>query len=311
MKCEFCGENVNEGALACPRCGAPITVSRPIKESAPGGPMEPPGVDEPADVPLAPVKEDFIAMAELTVTQKGDGRLASEFATEQPETEGVTELADQVVPPGAHVTAEKIELDTTLTGGYKGPDTPSVGGGGEQTADDPFGLNITEVAPPVSVDTTKGEPWDYQRIRNLVVMIVSLLVAFSIAGIGIYFGFIRESEPAVAKPEDTVEEFFEIMVSSDQNDLGDVSVSNARIIGQMEQLLVPYKKKGVVSIKEFSTETTSNEDGRASVVVIDFMLEVNSEMGSETFDVLKNTDSSRFSTTIQLVKQNGKWLIIS
>lgn len=310
MECEFCGENITEGALACPRCGAPVTV-RPAQQSVPDEPAPPPEIDEPVDVPLAPIEENFIAMAEMTVTEEGDSQPASDFATEQPETESGTELADQVILPGAHVTAEKVELDTTLTGGYKGPDTPSVGGVGEQTADDPFGLNITETAPPVSVDMRKGEPWDYRRIRNVVVMIVSLLAAVSIAGIGIYFGFIRESEPAAAKPEDTVAEFFNMIVLGDVNDLGNVCVSNARIIGQMEQLLVPYKEKGFVSVKKLSAETTSNENGRATVEVNDFVLVVNSEVGSETFDVLENSDSSSFPTTIQLVEQNGKWLITS
>ncbi len=310
MKCEFCGDNVTEGALACPRCGAPVTVS-PTQESAPGGPMQPPETDEPADVPLAPVEEDFIAMAEMTVIEEGGSQLASEFAAEQPETESGTALADQVVPPGAHVTAEKIELDSTLTGGYKGPDVPSVAGVGEQTADDPFGLNIVETAPPVSGDMTKGEPWDYRRIRNVVVMIVSLLAAFSIAGIGIYFGLIRESEPAPAKPEETVEEFFEMMVTGDREDLGSVSISNAKIIGQMEQLILPYKKMGVISLKKFSSETTSNKDGQATVLVKDLMLEINTEMGSDTFDMLEMTKPFPVPTIIQLIEQNGKWLISS
>ncbi|MBU4174965.1 MAG: zinc ribbon domain-containing protein [Actinobacteria bacterium] len=310
MKCEFCGENVTEGALACPRCGAPITVS-PTRESAPGGPVQPSEMNETADVPLAPVEEDFIAMAEMTVVEKGDSRLASEFATEQPETESGTELADQVVPPGAHVTAEEIHLDSTLTGGYKGPDAPSVGGVGEQTADDPFGLNITETAPPVSGDKRKGEPWDFRRIRNVVVMIVSLLAAFSIAGAGIYFGFIRESKPAVATPEDTVEEFFEMMVTGDRDDLGSVSVSNAKVIGQMEQLIAPYERMGVVSLRKFNAETTSNQDGRATVSVDDLMIEVNSEKGSEIFDMLKTSKPFPVPTVIQLIEQNRKWLISS
>ncbi|MBU4180032.1 MAG: hypothetical protein KJ625_08855, partial [Actinobacteria bacterium] len=256
-------------------------------------------------------EEDFIAMAEMTVVEKGDSRLASEFATEQPETESGTELADQVVPPGAHVTAEEIHLDSTLTGGYKGPDAPSVGGVGEQTADDPFGLNITETAPPVSGDKRKGEPWDFRRIRNVVVMIVSLLAAFSIAGAGIYFGFIRESKPAVATPEDTVEEFFEMMVTGDRDDLGSVSVSNAKVIGQMEQLIAPYERMGVVSLRKFNAETTSNQDGRATVSVDDLMIEVNSEKGSEIFDMLKTSKPFPVPTVIQLIEQNRKWLISS
>ena len=310
MKCEFCGENVTEGALACPRCGAPVTVP-PTQESAPGGPPQPSEIDEPADVPLAPVEEDFIAMAEMTVVEEGDSQLASEFATEQQETENGTALADQVVPPGAHVTAEEIELDSTLTGGYKGPDASSVAGAGEQTADDPFGLNITETAPPVSGDKTKGEPWDYRRIRNVVIMIVALLAAFSIAGIGIYFGFIRESEPTAAKPEDTVKEFFEMIVTGDLDDLGSVTVSNARIIGQMEQLIKPYEKMGVVSLRKFSGETTSNEDGQATVAVDVLLVEVISENGSETFDMLEMSKPFPVPTIIQLIEQNGKWLIIS
>jgi len=307
MKCEFCGENVTEGALACPRCGAPVTVS-PTRESVPDRPLQP---SEPTDVPLAPVEEDFTALAEMTVVEEGGSQLASDFATEVQETESETALADQVVPPGAHVMAEEIHLDSTLTGGYKGPDAPSVGGVGEQTADDPFGLNVTETAPPISDEETKGGQWDYRRIRNVVVMFVALLAAFSIAGIGIYFGFIRESEPAAAKPEDTVEEFFEMIFAGDVDSIGSVAASNASIVGQMEQLIVPYEKMGVVSIKSFNTETTSNENGRATVVVNNFLIEVNSELGSDIFDMLETSKPFPVPTVIELVEQNGKWLIIS
>ncbi|MCG2794872.1 MAG: hypothetical protein L6427_03210 [Actinomycetia bacterium] len=311
MECEFCGESISEGAFACPRCGTPITVS-PAGQPGAAGDTPPSGAGEPAGVPLAPVEEDFIAMAEETVLEEDSSRLASEFSTEPQAAEGddqAAALADQNVPPGAHVTAEEVELDARLTGGYKGPEATSVAGAGEQTADDPFGLKITETAPPISGEETTGGQWDSRRIRNVVVMIVALLAALAVAGFGIYYGLLRKSEPSAGNPEGSVEEFFEIMASADHSRLGDVAVSGTKLISDIERLLVPYEKMGVVGLNKFDGETTSNEAGKATVVVKTLDIEVTSENGSEVFDMLEMTKPFPIPTTILLVEQDGKWFV--
>ena len=109
MVCGFCGEEVQQGALACPRCGSPVERTAPAVE--------------PEEQP-----------PEVAVTD-------------------ISALADQTVLPGTEteVTPEHVVLEDKLTGGFKGPEPASVSGAGVQTAEDPFGLRITEKAPPVPV----------------------------------------------------------------------------------------------------------------------------------------------------------------
>src|SRR5450759_2782566 len=45
MQCEFCGEEVSEGALACPRCGSPV--ARPAAQEKPATPPPPAAAPPP------------------------------------------------------------------------------------------------------------------------------------------------------------------------------------------------------------------------------------------------------------------------
>jgi hypothetical protein len=114
-KCDSCGEEVKQGALACPRCGSPLEKKLTVDE------------------PRTPVAD-------------------SEKPPPGAETD-VSALADQTVWPGTEteVTPEHVVLEDKLIGGYKGPEPASVAGAGIQTAEDPFGLRITEKAPPAAL----------------------------------------------------------------------------------------------------------------------------------------------------------------
>ena len=90
-----------------------------------------------------------------------------------------------------------------LLGGYQGPEGSSVAGAGVQTADDPFGLNITEKAPPADTDerVVWARSWRYSKWWNITVMIVGILILVAGVGVAIYFGFIRKAGPGSAPAE--------------------------------------------------------------------------------------------------------------
>lgn len=320
MRCEICGEEITEGALACPRCGSPVPRKpEPTGKDGGPGPGSEPGaaageVGESFEKPLAPVEEDFIAMAEASVPLEEKAPPPSEFATDIPpspgDESGITQVSDQTVPPGAAVSAETLELDSHLTGGYKGPEGASVAGAGVQTADDPFGLNITESEPP----TLEGEHrrgWSGHTARNIVIMILTFLVVAAVVFVGVYFGFIKDKGVSLESPADTVEEFFRKATANNYADMDEVAVENAPLIEQTRELLIPYDRMGLVDVKKIETTTSELKDDEATVKIDTLELEVMTEKGPETFDFLSMTRPYPLPNIVHLVRKNGKWLIDS
>lgn len=338
MECEFCGEGVSEGALACPRCGSPV--SKPaVKEpaEAPGHSAPPPSpspslaatppweVDAtqadaphapvaPQDVPLARQEEDFIALAEEMVSRKTGGGPPSESATEAPAVNGpaqaVAAVADITVPPGAHVAPEQVVLDNSLTGGYKGTvGAASVAGAAAQTSDDPFGLNITENAPPTAAELEAGRRIDLGRWWNILMMFVALLAVGAVVFTGVYFGFLRNKGPSGGDPVANLREYCGQVVTGDFGAVNSVSVPGATYQGEITALINAYEKLGVMSIKEFEATTTRMTETRATVDIKKFVVQVMTTGGPEYYDLLGITQPDRLRTTVNLVKQNGKWLV--
>lgn len=316
MECEFCGEEISGGALACPRCGSPV--SKPAADAAPvtpaGTPASPApgGPGAPADAPLARQEEDFIALAEEMVTASG-GTPASDIAS-APAVPGApvppaTAVAEQVVPPGASVAPEAIALDNTLTGGYKGEVSgASVAGAGEQTADDPFGLNITEAAPPVTPEADSGRRINFRNVWNIIVMFVALIVAGAVAYTGLYFGFLREKGPS-GKAAAALEEFTGKAVSGDSAGAGLLSVPGAPFGNELSAILRAYDNLGIVTLKEFEVEEKSLTKTGATLEIRKFVVELMTENGTEKINVLDITKPERLRTTVDLVYQDGKWLV--
>ena len=271
----------------------------------------------PKDVPLDRQEESFITLAEEMVSRETGGSPPSEFAAEAPTVNGpaaaVAAVADQGVPPGAHVAPEQVVLDNNLTGGYKGAGAgASVAGSAAQTADDPFGLNVTETAPPTADELEAGGRIDLGRWWNILMMFAALLVAGAVAFTGVYFGFLHKKGPSSGDPATVLQEYCGQVIAGDVGDVGDVnnvSVPGATYQGEMAALINPYEKLGVMSVKDFEATTTRMTETRATVEIKKFVVQVMTTGGTEYYDLLAITKPTRLRTTVNLVKQNGKWLV--
>lgn len=314
MRCELCKIEINEGALACPRCGSPVArpaggTEPPAAQPAPT-PGPPPAPEPPPDVPLAPLEEDFIAMADDSAIEAA---VAKKFGTaEAPPQEraDVSGVAEQSIPPGAPIPSEPVRLDTSdMTGGYKGPEGPSVSGAGAQTADDPFGLEIRETAPPSVAFEEEESRWNKVTIVNWTVTIVIILAAMAAAGIGIYYGFLSKSKPGELSPQGTVQEFFTYAAGSDYSRAATITTSTSSMIPQAQTVLKPFENMGTIDIKKLETKKENQSATNATVVVTNFEIKVTTEKGSELFDVLAIEKPIKLPTTINLIKQGDKWFI--
>ncbi len=261
-------------------------------------------------MPLARQEEDFIALAEETLRQ----------APPPPEPAGlgdseavVTPASDigQPLPPGAD-TGQPVTLDTSLTGGYKGGTAggASVAGAGEQTADDPFGLKITEQAPPISYQADEGRQRNWRNWWNMAVGITAFLVAAAVCYFGIYYGFIKKKGPSGKAAVAAVEEYCRQVVSGDTSRLSDVSLPGTTFQAELTSSLQQYDRSGVMSLKDFEGETTQVSAGRATVVIKRLVLELLTSTGNKkTIEVVASGKPASLRTTLTVVNQNGKWLV--
>jgi hypothetical protein len=392
MNCEFCGEEVSQGALACPRCGSPVSASaakeKPTaapssKESpdTPAGKPAPqptapktkrpapadkelvvPGVPravQPADIPpweiqapaealprvpspspppepatehempppptepapeyetppppLAKQEEDFIALAEE--------KAQMEKSAEQPPDldSGIPQAEENPAPEAAIIEGTiaggpeaEILGDDDLTGGHKGGGFmgASVAGAGVQTADDPFGLKVTETAPPLAEEAETERQLNWAKWRNIGMMLVAFLVAASVASIGLYFGFLRKNNAPAVGPAETVDSFCAQIVSGDSAKLNDVAVPGSQFQKELSTMLEPYEKMGVLTVKDFQATTTEETDTNATVELKKFVVKsLNTAGETEYLDVLSMNTPVPLRKTVTLVKRNRKWLV--
>ncbi len=321
MRCEFCGEEISPGALACPRCGGPVSkpAADAVAPNAPQGAGQPsPGQPEqhqpPPDPPLAKLEEDFIALAEESVVLEDDTPADTGHSRAPSPAGGVAALADQSVPPGAHIVPDQYVPENDLTGGYKGPEGTSVAGAGVQTADDPFGLNITETAPPAASDerVVWARSWRYSSWWNITMMIVGIVILVAGVGLALYFGVIRKSGPGRA-PVEALRSYVIQVVSGDTARLNTVAAPGSQLAQDIATLLKGYEKYGVITLKGFDTKTVKITDTSATVQITRMDIELQDEKGNkENLSVLNMTkpfELNRVHPTIEIIKQNGQWLV--
>jgi hypothetical protein len=356
MNCEFCGEDITPGALACPRCGGPISkpaeapaqeplvpglppanapvVQPPVQPTPPPGAAYQPPVAGPVppvapaaappvqqqvpDVPLAKAEEDFIALAEETII------LDEESSGEQHVDPSVVPQAvppdaapGQPLPPGAQVPIQQTVADNSnLIGGYKGPELSSVSGAGEQTADDPFGLNITEKAPPEGgkEPVVWARSWRYSSWWNTTMMVLGILLLVAGIGAAIYFGVLHKSGPGGA-PAESLREYVEGVVANDGAEVSKVSTPDSKLASSLGTLLKAYEKYGNVTLKGFETKVVKVNDTSAELQITKFDIQMQDEKGNtEVISVLDITQPFallKTFPTIQVIKQNGKWFVTS
>ncbi|PKQ28388.1 MAG: hypothetical protein CVT63_03035 [Candidatus Anoxymicrobium japonicum] len=300
MKCEFCSEEITSGALACPRCGNPVSKAT---GQAPVQSVELPAEDRLPDPPLARLEEDFIALAEESVTFDRNGQPAAEVAA----------IADQVVPPGAHVIPERIELDNSLIGGYKGPEASSVAGAGEQTADDPFGLNITDItenSAPRREWQSMATSWRYSKWWNITVMIFGIIVLLFGIAIGAYFTFMKKAGSGGGSPAEVVQQYVRAAISDNQESVARLSAPGSVLKDNIATLLKGYELQGLIYFKDFSARIVKASESSATVQIEKFDISYDTEKSDrEIVHVLRITEPFKLNTTIELIRQNDQWLV--
>lgn len=299
LDCEFCGEEVAEGALACPRCGSPAPKSREARE---GDGTE--TTQAPPDIPLARAEEDYVTLAEEGAPDAGAGE--QQFDPEGPGFDA-GEPANETVAPGEKVAAEVVTLDFQATGGYQGQAGPSVGGAGVQTADDPFGLTISE-SPPDLAPVEGRRMFDFRSASNIVIMVVSAIFVVAVVTTGLYYGLGRRGSSS-GGPEVVARQFFDLAVAGDSAGLAAVSVQGSMLGDQVSQALFPYRQQGNVSLKGFAGKTTATGADSAKVDITRLDVSVMTDNGTVDHDLLDHNASMPLPVTVELVKQNGKWRV--
>lgn len=338
MKCEFCGAEISEGALACPRCGSPVSKpagdERPaggapapaaaqrsgqppgapvVTPPQPGGPVEPPSVPPPApgepfDAPLAPLEEDFISLADEKMAPFEPPPEKEKQAAGPPEARAGAPGAP--APEGAAQQKgepEYLEADTKLTGGYKGPETASVAGAGVQTEDDPFGLKIAETAPSVA-EIQADRHFNFAGLWNVIKMVVVLLVVAAVVTVGVMF-LVKGKSPAVAA-RDTVREFFKYIVSGDSRDAGALTVPGSTLADQVVKLLTPLNSQGVATVKALEFKTLNSSPTNVTLQVTRFDIELTTESNEVIkYKVTDLANQFKLPTEFTVLKQGGKWIV--
>jgi hypothetical protein len=339
MKCEFCGEEISEGALACPRCGSPVSKPADRQQQAPAQPI--PGQAEPAptppmqqvppirsapieqapiDPPLAKVEEDFIALAEESITMEGSGEAAGEFYALAPTARdpagpvSASVIADQTVLPGAEVAPQQVQLDHSLTSGYQFAEgAGTVAGAGEQTADDPFGLNVTETAPPTDKQwRSLRQGWRYSRWWNITVMTAGIIILLTGITLALYFGVFKKPGLDKSGPPEALKSYVTAVIGGDDNQLSRLTVPGSNFGGEIRTLLKGYEKYGIMSLSGFDAKTTSVTKADATVEISKIEVEINNEKGTkELVSALDITQPYKLPTTVQMVLKDGQWLVSS
>lgn len=292
-------------------------VAPPYQQAQPAN-REQPQAQQPAapapmdqyltDAPLAREEVDFISLAEETV-----GSFDERTGTWGP-APSAQSVADQNVAPNDPIKAEYVPLDNNLIGGYKGPEGGgSVAGAGEQTADDPFGLNVRETGPPVAKEwQSLRSGWRYTSWYNYIGMVLGIIVLLGGAATGVYFGFIRKPGVSKSAPVNTVKEYMTYVVGSNAEMASKLTAPGSNYKTDIDTLIGTYQKQGqgLLNLKEFKATTTSLSPTEATVNISRFVIEMTNDKGDkEKVSVLDIQQPFMLQRQIQLIFQNGQWLI--
>lgn len=284
VKCEFCGAEVSRGALACPACGAPI--SKKALEA-----LE--------------AEEKTAPEAEIPVPVETRG------ISEEPVPSAIPPLENQQIGLQSEAPGILSPEEAGLTGGYKeGYPSFSLGGAGEQTADDPFGLEISEETPRIVEAEEEG--FDFHKVWNIIVTIFTVIIAGAIIAFAVYFGFLREKGPPKNAPAQTVHMLCMSVVSGNSTKVSESSIPNSATVAALQNIIGYLSQSGMVTVKELRVKTENLSKTKATAKIEKFSVVVMSPEGKENVvDILKVQQPQGFPDTIELIYRGEKWIVVS
>jgi len=278
----------------------------------------PPVEQVPVEPPLAKLEEDFIAMAEESVVMDGGEEGAVPFDPQpqpgQPAPLSASAIADQTILPGDVVVPQQVQLGNALTGGYVAAEGGgTVAGAGEQTADDPFGLNVTETSPAAAKEwKSLRQGWRYSRWWNISVMVVGVIILLVGVTLALYFGVFKKAGPAGGSPVDALQNYVTAIVGEDTGQLSKQALTGTTFGSDITTLLKGYEKYGIMSLKGFAAKTVKMTNTDATVAISKVEVEISDEKGAkEVISALDITEPFKLPTTVQMVQQNGEWVVSS
>ncbi|MDD5448559.1 MAG: zinc ribbon domain-containing protein [Actinomycetota bacterium] len=280
VKCEFCGAEVSRGALACPACGAPI--SKKALEA-----LE--------------AEEKTAPEAEIPVPVETRG------ISEEPVPSAVPPLENQQIGLQSETPGVLSPEEAGLTGGYKeGYPSFSVGGAGEQTTDDPFGLSISEETPRIVEAEEEG--FDFHKVWNIIVTIFTVIIAGAIIAFAVYFGFLREKGPSKSAPAQAVHTLCMSVVSGNSTKVSETSVPNSATVAALQNIIDSLSQSGMVTVKKLRVKTENLSETKATARIEEFSVAVTSPGGEQKVTDILNLE---FPNTVELIYQGGKWIVVS
>ncbi|MBN1289552.1 MAG: zinc ribbon domain-containing protein [Actinobacteria bacterium] len=310
--CELCGAEIQNGSLACPVCGTPAPKGAGAVDTQPG----PSGIEQK--------QPEYIDIAEVTVPGIQEN-ISSAPAPEAPETPGtlppevspfdeeyheiISSVADASVLPGVVIPPEPVELTDTHTGGFKeGMAGPSVAGAGSQTADDPFGLNVSENPPIPMVITEEEGRLNRETLINIIIMVAAMIFVAGVSVLGVYLLVIKKPPPKTNSPETTVSLALNKVFSGTLAGIEEYAVPDSPFIIKADQIFEPYREIGTMTLKTFETETNVEGD-KATLTIITLNIDIVSPEVNEVIDALTITKPTILPTIVHLEKRNNKWII--
>lgn len=142
-------------------------------------------------------------------------------------------------------------------------------------------------------------------------MIVALLVAAGLIVLGVYVVSGRK-KATLDTPAGALREFMRLACAADFSSLQKIAVPDAPLVDEVQQVLKPYEKLGILTLTKLDTRTISETGSSATIEIKKFEVEITStDGGTEMLDMLSVEKPFKLPTRISLIKQQGKWVISS
>lgn len=269
----------------------------------------------------APSQPEYVDLAEVTVpgiqeippgepTPEAPVTLPPEVSPFDEEYhEIISSVADESVPPGVVIPPEAVQLTDAHTGGFKDALAgPSVAGAGAQTADDPFGLKVSENPPIPMVITENESRFNRETVINIAIMVAAIIFVAGVSVLGVYLLVIKKPPPKINSPERTVDLALNKVFSGNLAGIEEYAVPSSTFITKADQIFEPYREIGTLTLKNLETETNIEGD-KATLTIITLNVDITSPEVNEVIDALTITKPTVLPAILHLEKRDRKWII--